>query len=75
MSYMSYCKDEETEAQGVKVICWFAQGRASEWQSQVEDIADLTLTIIIFLLLHGIIAMLQSPPITTKLRKKSVLQW
>ena len=48
MSYMSYCKDEESEAQGVKVICWFAQGRASEWQSQVEDIADLTLTIIIF---------------------------
>ena len=45
---------------------------ASEWQSQVEDIADLTLTIIIFLLLYGIIAMLQSPPITTKLRKKSV---
>ena len=25
MSYMSYCKDEETEAQGVRVICWFAQ--------------------------------------------------
>ena len=73
MSYMSYCKDEETEAQGVKVICWFAQGQASEWLSQVEDIADQTLTIIFLLLLPGIIALLQSPPFTTELWKKSVL--
>ena len=75
MSYMSYCKDEETEAQGVKVICWFAQRQASKWQSQVEDIVDLTLTIKFLLLLPGIIALLQSSPFTTELWKKSVLQW